>query len=166
MKEQEKAKRLLRFTQGVTYDSSDAREIEKSSPEVKADTREDKELRRLGIRPLDSQIYADKLVKDAGLADQEEVTAEFRGGGGAIVSAAAAGGGPKSGAVIFSASAPGFTRSSRDGGAVDVSDAGKLTMEGVGGGGGGSLDDYFGPSGGGTLDEEDTLTGKIEYIKI
>ncbi len=39
-------------------------------------TSEDGELARLGIRPLDSQRYADKVVREAGLVDKESTAVE------------------------------------------------------------------------------------------
>ncbi len=39
-------------------------------------TSEDGELARLGIRPLDSQRYADKVVREAGLLDKESTDVE------------------------------------------------------------------------------------------
>ena len=71
MKDQEKAKRLLRFTQGVSYNSDNEAEVEDVVQQPKEDRREDRQLQRLGIRPLDSQRYADKLVRDAGLVPEE-----------------------------------------------------------------------------------------------
>ncbi len=83
MKEKEKANRLLQFTQRISYNSNSSNSDEDSSGETVQQaaaplslTSEDGELARLGIRPLDSQRYADKVVKEAGLLDRESTAVE------------------------------------------------------------------------------------------
>jgi len=125
MKEQEKAKRLLQFTQRGSYNS----DRERSSDEETVDDplpppsrSEAGELALLGIRSLDSQRYADQLVRDAGLLPEKSAAVPSVA---EVVSApvAVSGTAPNAG-VIYSASAPGFTRSSRPGEAVvDVSNS-------------------------------------------
>ena len=157
MKDQEKAKRLLRFTQGVSYNSDNEAEVEDVVQQQKEDRREDRQLQRLGIRPLDSQRYANKLVRDAGLVSEEPKvvnnTAEQRVNADPEAGVASRAK-PRSSEVIYSASAPGFTRSSRDGGAVDVSDS--RPTEGISSGD----KDVIGSAEHEEEDEEGDLTGK------
>jgi hypothetical protein len=80
MKEKEKANRLLQFTQRISYNSNSdeeaSGETEKQAAPPLPLTSEDGELARLGIRPLDSQRYADKVVREAGLLDKESTSGE------------------------------------------------------------------------------------------
>jgi hypothetical protein len=80
MKEKEKANRLLQFTQRISYNSNSdeetSGETEKQAAPPQSLTSEDGELARLGIRPLDSQRYADKVVREAGLLDKESTSIE------------------------------------------------------------------------------------------
>jgi hypothetical protein len=82
MKEKEKANRLLQFTQRISYNSNsdeetmESGETGKQAAPPQSLTSEDGELARLGIRPLDSQRYADKVVREAGLLDKEPMAVE------------------------------------------------------------------------------------------
>jgi hypothetical protein len=81
MKEKEKANRLLQFTQRISYnnrssDEESSGETGKQAAPPLSLTSEVGELARLGIRPLDSQRYADKVVREAGLVHKESTAVE------------------------------------------------------------------------------------------
>ena len=162
MKEQEKTKRLLQFTQRVAYNKSssssdDEAEMQMDTPQQKQappsrSRHEDGELARLGIRPLDSDRYAQQLVREAGLVPEESAPPPRPNAKVASTEVASRATGAKSAEVIYSASAPGFTRSLGSGAAVDVSDSRapeKLVLE-----------EGSANAGGSVPDEEDLLTGK------
>jgi hypothetical protein len=160
MKEQERAKRLLQFTQRVAYssDEGETEDEQKQQPPQRETKVEAGELARLGIRPLDSQRYADQLVRDAGLLPDESSRCPTSVDPAAVKTAAEGKNQVRPIAeVIYSASAPGFVRSSRAVAAEDVSAAGPPVSV-IDGGDVGALPSALSPS----FPDEDDLTGNPE----